>query len=105
MDGSMVKFGEAEFMAEMINDSIYNDDGGSMPRPSQIKVEKEEVHSLESSREEKKFDNVEDRQNILNDQSSEDEEEFNITGSKDMRASNKDNDIREKRPSMPPQFV
>ena len=38
MDGSMVKFGEAEFMAEMINDSIYNDDGGSMPRPSQIKV-------------------------------------------------------------------
>jgi hypothetical protein len=38
MEGSMVKFGEAEFMAEMINDSFYNDDGGSMPRPSQIKV-------------------------------------------------------------------
>ena len=48
---------------------------------------------------------MQDRQNILNDQSSGDEEEFNITGGKDMRASKKDKDVRDKRPSMPPQFV
>jgi hypothetical protein len=38
MEGSMVKFGEAEFMAEMVNETFYDDDGGAMPRPSQIRV-------------------------------------------------------------------
>jgi len=34
MEVSMTKFAEADFMAEMVNDSFYDDDGGNMPRPS-----------------------------------------------------------------------